>query len=75
MYVADDVRWDMPGIFAHVRKDAFRTEIKNDAFDDPPEIKIKAEIEEGDYVAVEGEVQCRKRTEACLMRFFSISIN
>lgn len=74
-YVADDVRWDMPGTFAHVGKDAFSKEIKNDAFIGPPTINIKTEIEEGDYVAVEGEVQCKKKDGSMFDAFFAIFIN
>ncbi|MEP6926718.1 MAG: nuclear transport factor 2 family protein [Ginsengibacter sp.] len=61
LYVADDVHWDMPGMFTHVGKDAFRKEINNDNFVGVPTITIKTEMAEGDYVAVEGEVQCKKK--------------
>ncbi len=70
LYVADDVRWDMPGTFAHVGKDAFRKEINNENFEGVPTIKIKNEIEEGDCVAVEGEVQCRKKGGGIFDAFF-----
>jgi uncharacterized protein len=69
-YVADDVRWDMPGTFAHVGKDAFRKEINNEAFEGVPTITIKNEIEEGEHVAVEGEVQCRKKDGGVFDAYF-----
>ena len=59
-YVADDVRWDIPGMATAVGKDEFREEINNENFEGLPTIKIKNEIEEGDYMAIEGEVQCKK---------------
>jgi ketosteroid isomerase-like protein len=70
LYVADDVRWDMPGTFSHVGKDAFRKEINNEAFEGAPTITIKNEIAEGDYVAVEGEVQCKKKDGGMFEAFF-----
>ena len=70
LYVADDVRWDMPGTFAHVGKDAFRKEINNENFVGVPAITIKNEIGEGDHVAVEGTVQCRKKDGGMFDAFF-----
>ena len=69
-YVADDVRWDMPGGFAVVGKDEFRKEVNNDLFTGPPTITVKNEIEEGDLVAVEGEVQCEKKDGSIFNAFF-----
>ena len=60
----------MPGTFANVGKDAFRKEINNDAFEGGPTIDIKTEIEEGKYVAVEGEVQCKKKDGGMFDAFF-----
>lgn len=60
-YLADDIRWDMPGAFAHVGKEAFRKEINNENFEGAPAITVKNEIAEGDYVAVEGVVQSRMK--------------
>jgi uncharacterized protein len=59
-YLADDVRWEMAGTFIHEGKEAFRKEINNEAFAGPPAITVKTEIEEGNYVSVDGEVQCTK---------------
>ena len=69
-YVADDVHWDIIGISVHVGKDEFRKEINNDSFVGKPTITTKNEIEEGDKVAVEGEVQCRMRNGRMLDAFF-----
>ena len=69
-YVADDVRWDMPGTFSHVGKEAFRKEINNEDFEGVPTIITKNEIAEGDYVAVEGEVQCKKKDGGMFDAFF-----
>ena len=60
-YVADDVRWTIAGMSTAVGKDEFRKEIHNDAFEGPPTITIKNEIEEGNFVAVEGTVQCKMK--------------
>ncbi len=70
MHVADDVCWDMPGTFSHVGKDAFRKEINNENFEGAPVITIKTEIADGDYAAVEGEVQCRKKDGGMFDAFF-----
>lgn len=70
LYVADDVRWDLPGTFSHVGKEAFRKEVNNDAFEGLPSIVIKNEIAEGDLVVVEGEVKCAKKDGGMLDAFF-----
>lgn len=62
LYVADDIRWEMAGGFTHVGKDAFRKEIDNDNFEGTPTITIKTIIAEGDYVGVEGELQCNMKS-------------
>ena len=70
LHVADDVHWDIIGFSTHIGKDAFRKEINNENFVGLPTITIKNEIEEGDHVAVEGEVQCRKKDGGMLDAFF-----
>jgi ketosteroid isomerase-like protein len=70
LYVADDVRWDIIGISAHVGKEAFSKEINNENFEGVPTITTKNEIGENDWVAVEGEVQCRKKNGGMLDAFF-----
>jgi len=44
-----------------VGKKEFRKEIHSDAFEGEPTITIKNEIEESNYVAVEGSVQCKMK--------------
>jgi ketosteroid isomerase-like protein len=58
-HLTDDIRWDIAGISKAIGKEAFRKEISNEHFEGLPTITIKNEIEEGDFVAVEGEVQCK----------------
>jgi hypothetical protein len=70
-YVANDVRWDVMGASTAIGKDAFLKEVNNEHFVGLPSIKIKNEIEQNDWVAVEGEVQCMVE---CLMHFSLISI-
>jgi ketosteroid isomerase-like protein len=69
-YVADDVRWDVMGASIAVGKDAFLREVNNEHFIGLPSIKIKNEIEQKDWVAVEGEVQCAKKDGGMLDAFF-----
>ena len=69
-HVADDVRWEMPGTFIHVGKDAFRNEINNENFEDEPAITVTNEIAENDFVTVEGEVKCTKKGGAIFDAFF-----
>jgi uncharacterized protein len=61
LHVADDVRWDIVGFSTHTGKEAFGKEVKNENFEGLPVITVKTEIEEGDQLAVEGEVQCRMK--------------
>ena len=69
-YVADDVRWDIVGISTHIGKNAFSKEINNENFTGVPIITTKNEIEEGDKVAVEGEVQCMMKNGSIFNAFF-----
>src|SRR5687767_616567 len=69
-YVADDVHWFMPGGFDLTGKEAFRKEVDNEEFIGPPKLNIKNEIEEGDCVAVEGEVQSSKKDGGLFDAFF-----
>ncbi|HUS03862.1 MAG TPA: nuclear transport factor 2 family protein [Chitinophagaceae bacterium] len=70
LYVADDVRWDIMGISTHVGKKAFRKEINNENFEGVPTITTLNEIEEGDHIAVEGEVQCKIKGGGIFNAFF-----
>lgn len=69
-YLTDDVRWDIAGISSHVGKEAFRKEINNDNFVGTPKITVKNEVAEGDYVVVEGEVQCKMKNGGLLDALF-----
>jgi ketosteroid isomerase-like protein len=69
-YVANDVRWDVMGASTAVGKDAFLKEVNNEHFVGLPSIKIKNEIEQKNWVAVEGEVQCKKKDGGMLDAFF-----
>ena len=69
-YVADNVRWDIVNISTHIGKDAFAKEINNENFTGLPTITTKNEIEEGDKVALEGEVQCMMTNGKMLDAFF-----
>ena len=42
-YVAEDVRWDIPGMSTAIGKDEFRKEVNYDAFVGLPTITIKNE--------------------------------
>lgn len=69
-HIADDVRWDVVGLSTAIGRDAFRKEIKNDNFEGVPNITIHRAIEEGDRVAVEGEVTTRFKGGAVVEMFF-----
>lgn len=69
-HVAEDVRWDIVGISTHIGKEAFGREVKNENFEGLPLITVTTEIEEGDYLAVEGEVQCRLKGGAVFKAYF-----
>jgi ketosteroid isomerase-like protein len=58
-YVSEDVQRNVIGVSCSNRKKIFGKEISNDFFVDRLTIKIKNEIEKGDWIAVEGEVQCK----------------
>ncbi len=60
-YVSDDVIWECPGFFLHKGKEAFGKEINNEAFSGLPVITITNELEDGNLVAVEGNVKSKKK--------------
>jgi ketosteroid isomerase-like protein len=52
--LTDDVVWDLPG-FKHLQgKQAFDSEIENDAFVGPPTLAVDRLVEEGDVVVATG---------------------
>jgi ketosteroid isomerase-like protein len=57
--LTDDVRWDVPGAFTAIGKEAYRQNITNENFTGRPVISHKSEVEEGDKVSVEGRVEGR----------------
>jgi len=69
-HIADDVQWDIPGFSTAIGKEAFRKEIHNENFQGLPVITIKNDIAEGDYVAVEGEVQALTKNGDPFSAFF-----
>ena len=56
-HIADDVVWYVPGAYTARGADEFRQNIRNEGFIGNPIITTKNEISEGDYLAVEGEVE------------------
>src|SRR5687767_1009380 len=69
-YVANDVRWDILGYSTHVGIHEFRKELSNPLFEGLPTINIKNEMVDGDLVAVEGEVQCKRKDGGMMDAFF-----
>lgn len=60
--LADNVEWEIPGIF-HVKGiKAFDKEIENDAFTGKPVIHVTRLVEENDVVAAEGTVRAQKKS-------------
>jgi ketosteroid isomerase-like protein len=74
LHVADDVRWEINWdgkvITTHIGKEAFAKEINNEGFEGLPTIKVNTEIEEGDHVAVQGEVSCLKKGGDLMEAYF-----
>lgn len=59
--LTDDVVWEMPGVYKHVGKKAFDSEIENENFEGSPTIQIFRLVEENDIVIAEGAVQCKMK--------------
>lgn len=69
-YVADDVTWEMPGVFFRRGKEEFGREAINENWQ-PLVITHLNELEDGNMVAVEGTVETTKPTgEPFNLRFF-----
>lgn len=58
VHVADDIVWHITGFATARGREEFRKHIRNDAFEGNPVITTIHEVAEGEYVAVEGSVQC-----------------
>ena len=59
--LADDIRWDVAGAFTAIGKEEYRWQIHNENFVGAPTLTIKNEIAEGNFVAVEGRVECKMK--------------
>ena len=68
--LANDVGWDLPGVFHLVGKDAFDKEIENEAFVGKPIINVTRVVEENDVVVAEGTVQAKRRNGGLLNAVF-----
>jgi uncharacterized protein len=68
--LADDVVWEMPGLFRKVGKQAFDGEIENDAFEGSPTINIIRMVEEDNIVVAEGSVKSKMKNGGLLDAMF-----
>jgi uncharacterized protein len=59
--LTDDIIWVLPGVFHLEGKKAFEGEIRNDAFQGDPEIRITRMTEENDVIITEGSVRAQKK--------------
>jgi uncharacterized protein len=59
--LTDDVVWILLGVFHLKGKKEFEGEIRNDAFQGDPEIKVTRMTEENDVVIAEGSVRIQKK--------------
>ncbi|HEX9252248.1 MAG TPA: nuclear transport factor 2 family protein [Ignavibacteriaceae bacterium] len=59
--LTDDVVWILPGVFHLKGKKEFEGEIRNDAFQGDPEIKVIRMTEEDNIVVAEGFVRTQKK--------------
>jgi ketosteroid isomerase-like protein len=68
--LADEVEWELPGVF-HVRgKAEFAKHIVEDAFTGHPEITVRRLIEAHEVVVAEGAVRTQKKDGAVLNLVF-----
>jgi ketosteroid isomerase-like protein len=58
--LADDIQWEIPGLFTLTGKAAFDKEIENPAFTGRPGIATSRMTEENDVVVAEGTVRAQK---------------
>jgi ketosteroid isomerase-like protein len=70
LYVAEDVRWDVMGAFTALGKEEFRKSIHNENFEPGPFITTLHEMEEGDYVSIEGTVSSKMKNGKMFEAFF-----
>ncbi|MEP6684621.1 MAG: nuclear transport factor 2 family protein [Parafilimonas sp.] len=69
-HFATDVRWNVIGASTLINKKVFKKDVNNKYFIGLPTLKIKNEIQQGDWVAVEGEVLCKKNDGSMLHALF-----
>jgi uncharacterized protein len=55
--LAEDVIWEMPGVYLREGRAAFDTEIENEGFIGRPEISVARMLEDDDVVVVEATVR------------------
>jgi len=59
--LTDHIKWEMPGAFHLIGKEAFDNEIENDTFVGSPTITITRMIKENDVVIAEGAVRVKRK--------------
>lgn len=59
--LTEDVEWIIPGMFHRTGKEAFDSEIENEAFVGSPAIEVHRLTEESDVVVAEGTVRSARR--------------
>jgi ketosteroid isomerase-like protein len=69
-FIAKDACWKVVGSVTSIAEDAFCKNRNEKYFIDLPLIHIRQEIEKENYVAVEGEVKCKKVDGGMLDAFF-----
>lgn len=69
-YIADDVCWDVVGAITSIAKESFCKADREKYFIGLPCISIKKEIEQDEYIAVEGEIKCSQADGGMLDAFF-----
>jgi ketosteroid isomerase-like protein len=69
-FIAEDARWNVVGSEVSIAEDAFCTNKDGKYFTHLLYMHIKQEIEKEDYVAVEGEMKCKKADGSLFDAFF-----
>jgi uncharacterized protein len=71
--LTDDVEWDIPGAFHVFGRDAFASQINDDAFVGRPAITTSRLTEEDDVVVAEGTVRTERKAGGFLhLRFCDV---
>ncbi len=68
--LTEDVEWIIPGMFHRTGKEAFDSEIENEAFVGSPAIELHRLTEESDVVVAEGTVRSARRAGGKLHAVF-----